>query len=60
MSGDKLLVRRRMGELRRAVGPDARKGLLGALERALRDERRVLTLGVYSPIGYPSPLLNIP
>ena len=51
MSGDKLAVRRRMGALRRAVGPDAREGLLGALERTLRSERRVLTLGIYSPIG---------
>ena len=48
---EKQTVRKRMGELRRKIGMDARAGLLRMISRALSQERRVLTLGTYQPIG---------
>lgn len=48
---DKQTVRKCMGELRRKVGMNAHAGLLKMLSRALQEERRVLTVGTYQPIG---------
>lgn len=48
---DKQTVRKRMGALRRRAGSDAQEGLLRMISRALNEERRVLTIGTYQPIG---------
>ena len=44
-------ARKRMGRLRRNVSPERQELLAGELARRLEEERHVLTLGAYRPIG---------
>ena len=44
-------ARKRMGALRRKVGPEAVEALAGELMRRLAGERHLLTIGAYLPIG---------